>query len=164
MLTQERLKDSLSYNHENGIFTWIGRVPKRYIGRKAGHVGQQGYRRMRIDGDRYMAHRLAFLFVYGIFPEYEIDHKNGNRDDNRIENLRQATRSENGQNQKKFKTNTSGFTGVSWCKYDKKWNSRIRINGKLIHLGYFKTAQEAGEAYLSAKKKLHTFNPTQREM
>jgi hypothetical protein len=91
-----------------------------------------------------------------------IDHINGVSSDNRICNLREATISENGQNRKRGKNNTSGFTGVSWHKSKNKWCSQIRVNGDLIALGSFDTPQEANDAYLLAKSKLHPFNPIPR--
>jgi hypothetical protein len=94
--------------------------------------------------------------------EKHIDHKNGNPGDNRWANLRECTHAENHQNRKQQK-NVSGFRGVYWHKGTKKWQAQIRVNNKLINLGYFDNPEEASKVYLAAKAKYHTFNPIPRE-
>ena len=158
-LTQERLKELLSYDPETGLFSNLTRrgvrAPK---GGVAGTKNHKGYIAILIDKKIYLAHRLAWLYVYGEFPEKTIDHINEIKDDNRIINLRSVTNSENQQNISILKiTNTSGFRGVSWNKKIKKWAATISINGKSSHLGSFNTAEEASEVYLKAKRKFHTF-------
>lgn len=159
MLTQERLKELLSYDPDTGVFT--NRVQRTGPGKKwsvAGSKTKEGYISIQIDGKKYQAHRLAWIYVYGNITEKSIDHANETKEDNRIVNLRMATRQENGQNiSSRQINNTSGFRGVSWNKSSKKWVSQIVIKRKKKHLGYFNTAEEASEVYLKAKRKFHTF-------
>ena len=165
MITQERLKELLSYDPETGVFTWKVSLNWRIkIGTVAGGINDGGYRRIQIERIKYGAHRLAWLYVYGYIPVKEIDHRDGNTDNNKINNLRVAKHAENGQNRKLGKNNTSGYLGVYWFKHQKKWCSLIVIDGKTVFLGYFNNKKDASNAYLSAKKKFHTFNPIPREM
>lgn len=158
-LTQQRLKELLSYDPETGLFINLTqRRPQAKIGSVAGCKHYSGYIHIKIDNKKYMAHRLAWLYVYGEMPKKELDHINEIKDDNRIVNLRLATHKENGQNVSSPRIdNNSGFRGVSWDKKAKKWCAQIGINGKYKNLGYFVTPEEAYEAYLKAKRKIHTF-------
>jgi len=168
MLTQEYLKSVLSYDPETGIFTWkyrqglIGKKISwntRYSEKQAGTIDPVGYLGIAIEYKRYYAHRLAWLYMTGELPKKYIDHLNGNKSDNRFLNLREATNSENQQNQKRAKTsNISGFLGVSLTKEKNKYRSRIVTKGKQIVIGIFDTPEEAHEKYLEAKRKLHLFN------
>jgi len=159
MLTQERLKELLSYNSETGIFinlTQRARCVKK--GCATGNKYSNGYIYIELDSCRYLAHRLAWLYIYGSFPEKYIDHINGNKCDNRVANLRLATEQENQHNQSCPQTNNkSGFRGVSWHKWGQKWIAQISLNGKTKYIGLFNTAEEAYEAYLKAKRELHPF-------
>lgn len=161
MLTQERLKTLLSYDAETGVFRWL-KVPPRSvlaIGSIAGGIEHQGYWRIKIDGKTYKAHRLAWLYVHGKFPSAYLDHINGVKSDNRIANLREATNQENQQNIKKaFRTSTHGVLGATWNCQANKWCARIKHGTKRIHLGYFDSAEEAGAAYMNAKRSIHAFN------
>ena len=143
----------LNYNSETGIFTW--KVNRGCIkkGNIAGHIAGHGYIGIRVKYKLYYAHRLAWLYVYGFIPENYLDHINRNRSDNRIENLREASVQCNARNCKVKKTNTSGITGVSWYKRDKKWLVGIKINGRRINLGRFKTKKEAAKARWDGEKK-----------
>ena len=145
-LTQERLKELLSYDPETGVFRW--RIPRQgtQVGAIAGHLGRV-YWRFMIEYRIYNAHRLAWLYAHGRWPAAEIDHINGVPSDNRLCNLREATREENGRNYKTPTTNTSGFKGVSYHRMARKWHSRIRSKGVLISLGYFDSAEAASAAY-----------------
>ena len=158
-LTQEQLQQLLSYDPETGIFTNLtqrGRSVK--IGAVAGSKYSEGYICIAIDYKRYLAHRLAWLYVHDNFPVNQIDHINEVKDDNRIVNLRLATDLENKHNQSSPRTNnTSGYLGVGWYKPYGKWQALIQVNGRRKHLGCFDTAEEASEAYLTAKRKLHQF-------
>jgi hypothetical protein len=109
------------------------------------------------------AHRLAWFYVHGEFPKCELDHINGVRDDNRISNLRECSRAENMQNAGMFKTNTSGYTGVTWHKQRRKWAAQIWVNNKRMYLGLRESKEDAYALYLEAKAKYHTFQPTPRE-
>ena len=164
MITQTRLKKFLRYNPETGVFTWLVSLRRGRPGAEAGHKRPDGYIKIGIEKTQYYASRLAWLYVHGRWPEVETDHINGIRSDNRIENLREATRLENSQNLKFNKKNTSGFQGVSCEKKrkSKKWRAQIEVNTKQIVLGFFSTAEEAGMAYINAKATLHPFNPTTR--
>jgi len=160
VLTQSELKENLHYNPETGFFTWI-KVSK-YGGVKngdlAGTLSAEGYIVIKIDKTLYKAHRLAWLYMTGEMPTHFIDHINGDRADNRFENLRQATWKENAHNQRKpQKNNKSGFLGVTYCAPLQKFKSTITNNKKLKHLGYFATPEEAHQAYLEAKRKIHDF-------
>lgn len=163
-LTQSRLKELLHYDPETGAFTWRGSIGRKIrAGDKAGSRCGKGYWVIGFTRKYYKAHRLAWLYVHGRFPIGDIDHINGVRHDNRIVNLREATKAENGQNICKHRDNKSGFIGVSWHPATRKWRSRIRTNRKLKSLGLFDTPDAAYSAYLAAKAELHTFNPTVRE-
>ena len=161
-LTTERLLQLLIYKPETGIFTH--RVPRCYVkaGTPAGSLKPSGYIRVSIDGRMYQAHRLAWFYVHGEFPESDIDHINGVRNDNRICNLRPCARFENCQNIPVVKTNTSGLVGARFNKLRRKWLAAISVNNQRLHLGSFNIAIEAHQAYVSAKAKLHTFQPTIR--
>lgn len=164
IITLERLKELLDYNPETGIFirriTTSNRSPK---GTKAGRNNGNGYLRIMIDSYTDYAHRLAWFYVNGELPKGEIDHIDGNPRNNRIANLREATPAQNSQNTSLRKTNKSGATGVSWLNSYQKWEAYICVNYKKIGLGYFDDLQEARNAYLKAKRELHSFQPTPRE-
>ncbi len=155
-ITVSRLKELLSYDPETGIF-------KRIVGRggvKKGAVAgclHEGYIKIRADGVLYRAHRLAWFYVYSVWPVDVIDHLNGDRTDNRICNLRSTTQSINRENQLRVRSYnlSAGITGVSWCDYHQKYKAHIRIDGRLKHLKYCKTAEEAEQVYLEAKRIHH---------
>ena len=156
-LTQARLKELVHYNPDTGDFVWIKKSKKStLIGSVAGTKHNQGYRSICINGKRLLAHRLAWLYVFGELPHGFIDHINRDRSDNRLLNLRVVTRSENQQNHKIRKDNTSGVSGVYWAKKDKRWHARIWVNGKTINIGYFFTFEEAKEARLRAEKEIYS--------
>jgi hypothetical protein len=163
-MTQDELKQLLHYSPDTGEFTWLKITSTKIkVGDMAGCLHKSnGYRHIKINNKPYKEHRLAWLYVHGSLPTHDIDHINGVRDDNRINNLREATHSENQQNRIKQKNNSSGFTNVTWYKQRNKWKSYIAKNGKQIFLGYFDTPDEAYDEYLKAKSQLHTFNPTPR--
>lgn len=159
MVTQSRLKELLDYDPGTGVFTWRVSRGNAKSGSVAGSKNGQGYLQIMVDGKRYKSHRLAWLYVHGKFPPEHIDHINRARADNRIANLRLATSSENPQNQRKRRNNTSGVVGVHWHKKLGKWQAYIMSNGRGIHLGYYGTIEEAAAARAAAKAKYHTFNP-----
>lgn len=157
-LTHARLLEVLDYDQETGIFTWkVSRTGTRSkIGDVAGSLYDKGYIRISIDDIGYRAHRLAWLYMRGVWPNRDVDHINGVRDDNRFVNLRDVTRSENIQNQHKAHSdNATGFLGVTFNKTRGKFQTRININGKRKNLGRFPTAELAHQAYLVAKRELH---------
>lgn len=148
ILTQEELKRQLHYNPDTGDFTWlISNANQVKIGDIAGGSNKTNdYSKIMVNNKKYPAHRLAWLYMKGYFPEYEVDHKNGIIRDNRWKNLRHVTSVCNAQNQKIRKTNTSGFPGISWDNQCKKWRGTITINGKQICLGRYKNIVEAALA------------------
>lgn len=157
-LTPERLREVLNYNPETGVFTWRVRMGNRRAGEVAGSINTQGYVQLRVDRRQGLAHRLSWLHVYGHWPAHQIDHINGDRADNRICNLRDATRAENSQNMRSpHKDSVSKYLGVTWHKACRKWWARICIDGRRISLGYFDTESDAADAYVAAKRELHPF-------
>ena len=162
MITQSRLKELLHYDPETGVFTWAVRRNGIRNGGVAGGLDAKGYRKIGVDGRLYLAHRLAWLYVHGVWPQAQMDHRNGVHDDNRISNLREATNAQNSQNRALHANNTSGFPGVTWFWQRRKWMSQITFDGKRKGLGYFDDPEEAHEAYLAAKARLHAFQPTVR--
>ena len=160
-LTAERLRELLHYNPETGVFTRRLCPNKPYlIGEIAGGTNARGYRMIRVENGRYSAHRLAWLYIHGKWPKDLIDHVNGVVDDNRINNLREATNHENQQNRKTTAGRGPFSLGTRYREdLKKKWLARIRVNGHLKILGYFDTQEEAHQAYVVAKSKYHTFNP-----
>jgi hypothetical protein len=153
-ITQQELKEVLHYDPNTGIFTRLTRKGGQKIGSVAGHKRPDGYTQIKIDGKRYLAHRLAWLYMTGNWPSEFIDHIDRNPSNNRFDNLRESTNQENQQN-----TNCKGY---SWNKRHQKWMAQIRVNGKQKNLGYYNKPEEAREAYIKAKAKLHQFNPTTR--
>jgi len=153
-LTQEKLRELLHYDPLTGVFTRRVALSNRVkIGEVAGCDRPDGYLIFNVLGKLCLAHRLAWLYVYGTWPREELDHKNGDRKDNRIDTLREATHTENVRNSKVHWNNTSGFKGVSWSKEKRKWYARIMFNRMVIRLGYFRTAEAASEAYETAAEK-----------
>jgi len=164
ILTAERLREALSYDQETGIFTWLVSPNFRVkVGDAAGCGHHTGYRRIVIDGVSHQAHRLAWLYVQGYFPTNIMDHINGDRADNRIFNLREATDAENNQNKISSRNSTSKYLGVSWSKQRNKWLATIHVNRKQRYLGQFATEEEAYAAYCAAKAEFHAFNPAPRK-
>lgn len=163
-LTPERLRELLHYNPETGVFTWLvslrGHVK---TGDKAGYRAAIGYIKIKIGGTLFYGHRLAWLYEHGVWPRHGLDHRDGDKSNNKLSNLREATQAENLQNVSISKRNTSGFLGVYFRKDTKKhWVAQMAINGKVTGLGFYSTAAEASAAYLQAKARFHTFNPVPR--
>lgn len=159
MITQARLKELLSYDPDTGVFVWRIKSSKfSYIepGSVAGWE-DNGYIKISLDGRDYKAHRLAWLYVYGAWPSKFVDHKNQVRADNRIRNLRDASREINGQNQTKAhaQNRSCGLLGVSRSSWSKKWIARLKVDGKRLYLGTFATPELAHAAYVATKRELH---------
>ncbi len=147
-ITQERLKQILNYEPDSGVFTWKIVRPLSLIGEIAGHTSKQtGYRLIGVDGYLFLAHRLAWLYMHGEFPRASIDHADRNRTNNSINNLREATKSQNAFNSPSRSTSKSGFKGVSWCSKTMKWRATATINGKQKSLGRHKELSNAVSAY-----------------
>ena len=147
MLSAERLRELLVYDPATGIFRWdvAGRDGPGTKGSVAGTASQR-YWQITIDRRRYLAHRLAFLYMTGKWPPDHVDHIDGDGFNNRFDNLRLATRSQNQGNRRINRNNTTGIKGVIYVAPRKKWWATIRVGGRVRHLGYFATAQEAAEA------------------
>jgi hypothetical protein len=158
------LRTLLRYDEEAGKFYWTERAygapskpGRRRVG-VAGYTRKDGYVQITVKPKIYQASRLAWAFVYGAWPEHEIDHINRIRNDNRICNLREVEPYQNKQN-KVLRSNKTGLPGVSLHKKNGKFHARIRLRCKTISLGYYRTPEEASEAYLEARKEMHPFAP-----
>jgi len=159
ILTQQRLKECLRYDPETGVFSrLLATSLKHHVGEIAGWSNSEGYLHIMVDKKTYKAHRLAFLYMAGAFPAGHVDHKNGTRSDNRWSNLREVTQGGNLQNQRKAKRGSStGYLGVKPCPRDRsKFMAQISVNKKRHHLGTFGTPEAAHDAYLKAKRELHS--------
>jgi hypothetical protein len=159
VISPEYLKSILNYDLETGFFTWLWRkdisncVNMREVGKVAGSIcPTTKYRRIKINGKLYKCSRLAWIYVYNKNPNFMIDHINGDRSDDRISNLREATRSQNGANRSKQKRNKWGNKGIT-VRPNGKYQAEIRANGKRYYLGVYETADDAGIAYANASKK-----------
>jgi len=157
-ITAERVRELFDYDQETGIFRWKlspkGGIPAGHV---AGTPDKHGYIMIISSQRKYKAHRLAWLYQYGAFPASHIDHIDGNKANNAIANLREATRGQNMQNVKKARKDSgSGLIGA-YHRHDGKWWSYIRLNRVQIYLGSFQTPEAAHAAYLKAKAELHPF-------
>lgn len=159
MLTAERLRELLDYDPETGVFRWkdVRRYgfPRKRVGQVAGSIDGEGYILINIGGTKYGAHRLAWLYVYGRWPQPMTDHRNGVRHDNRFANLREASRAQNKRNERRRRDNTSGHKGVVFRPESGRWRARISVDGSRIALGTFDTREAAAAAYASASSRLH---------
>lgn len=153
MISYERLHEVLHYDPETGVFKWKKYGRGRNKDLVAGTKTKYGYIRINIDGNSYMAHRLAWLYTDGYSPENDIDHKNRVRDDNRRINLREVSRSCNMHNAGLRSDSISGITGVHYFKRTNKWTAEIKINGEKHYLGYFSNKIDAAKARWYAEKK-----------
>lgn len=154
MITFEEASAILRYEPETGLLFWKVGGSGRRAGDIAGFRHNRGYWSLESGGKGYLAHRIAWLLIHGVWPEKEIDHINGVRDDNRLINLREVTGAQNCQNKRKpRRDNTTGLLGVR--PMGRKWQARIMTNGKAAYLGTYETPQLAAEAYLQAKRIQH---------
>lgn len=153
-LTAERLREVLRYNKRTGVFKRLIAAGGLKVGEVAGCTKVDGYVTVRVDGCAYQAHRLAWLYVKGVWPTGVIDHKHGKAAGNGISNLRDGSRSFNAQNQRRAqRNNSSGLLGA--YRAGKTWKSWITVRNAPIYLGVFSTAKKAHQAYISAKRELH---------
>lgn len=157
LLTQRRLREVLDYNPNTGKFFWkVLTGPNASTNKEAGWKMKKDGRMIQIDGKGHYAHRLAWLYVYGIEPSGDIDHINGDKLDNRLINLRNVTRAQNRVNVSGVqKNNTSGYLGVDFHLAKKSWQARISFNGDRLFLGYFDTPERASLTYQAVKRILH---------
>lgn len=156
-LTAARLRELLHYDPETGVFVRLNSMRSDRIGKQATGLHSKGYARIFVEDRKHYAHRLAWLYVHGKWPDGDIDHINHDKTDNRIENLRDVSRSTNAENLigAKSHNRSSGLLGVSWHKAAAKWSASIQTEGVPRHLGLFQTKREAHDAYLKAKRSLH---------
>jgi hypothetical protein len=153
LITAEILRALLHYEPETGVFMWLKSGKGRRLNRVAGQVATDAYLQITINGRKYSAHRLAWLYMMGEWPKAEIDHINTDRADNRWCNLRESTRSQNSANATKCANTSSYFKGVYWNKQRCKWQAQIEVNGKHIPLGRFAHSYLAYAAYCLAARK-----------
>lgn len=141
-------KDALHeiFEYRDGVLYW---KPK-----PAGTIDGNGYMQTGINGRYFKNHRIIFLMHHGYLPDL-IDHIDGNKLNNKIENLREATESQNNYNKRLQKNNRSGVKGVHWVKRFKKWRVRIGFDGKDVHVGYFEKYEDAVSAATKTRSKLH---------
>ena len=152
-LTADRLREIMEYDLSTGIFTrkkrfgYLGNIIHGHV---VGSIYKNGYVYITIERKKYLASRLAWLYVFGCWPNHEIDHKNNIRCDNRFQNLRDATEINNSGNRGPNKNNTVGYKGVFRTKKNGRWTAQISLNGKHTHLGCWDSPEEAARAYDAA--------------
>ena len=151
-ITQDYLKQKFTYDGKNLV--WKDTRFASKIGKKAGTTTFAGYRQITIDKVCTLEHRLVFMYVYGYMPK-EIDHINGNRADNRIENLRECTATINNRNSKTPSTNQTGVKGVFWDNSRNKWHGRVWANGKFVFCKCYKEFEDAVKAVRQARQLHH---------
>lgn len=149
------LREYFSYDSVSGILTWIKRTGVAVPGLRAGSLDADGYRYVNFKRRSLAEHRICWALYFGAWPAGLLDHKNTHKDENWIENLREATVTDNNRNRPKQSNNTSGFKGVSLCKASGKFHAKITANKETFSLGYFATAVEASVVYINAAKELH---------
>lgn|SRR3990167_2961628 len=160
-LNASYVRSILDYEEETGLFRWRYRADRRrnwntrYAGAVAGCRRDDDYITIVIDAKVFYAHRLAWLWMTGEWPLIEIDHWDTCHDNNRWKNLRLATGAQNKRNVKRRRSNASGVIGVSYYPPTNRWRARIKVDGREIALGYFRTKAEAATARYTATKELH---------
>lgn len=150
LLDHNELLSLIKYDPDTGIFTWkVARGP-RAAGALAGNLQTNGYYQIRINKKLYLAHRLAWFYIFKEWPEGVVDHIDRNTTNNRLDNLRDVTQAKNTYNSTIPSHNSSGFKGVSFSKQKGKYEAYISLNNKKKNLGLFNTAEEAYAAYTKA--------------
>lgn len=156
LISVETLKTLLSYDHVTGIIRWKIKRGNRAAGSIAGRIGNDGRIHIGVSKHNMTGHRVAWALHYGSWPTLGIDHRNGDPTDNRIKNLRQASQLINTQNRRRANKGTrSGLLGASWKSRIGRWCAQIRHSGKLHHIGYFDSAEDAHAAYIAEKRRHH---------
>lgn len=160
-MVEDRIRNYLRYDPETGDFFWKIRRGSKRAGAKAGNVRRhkkgKHYVCISIEGRQYAAHCLAHFMMtgeWGIFPSFEIDHKDGDGENNSWSNLRKGTKSQNQANSRIRVDNSTGFKGVSFHKATGKFQARVQHNGKRYAAGFFPCPKEAHEAYIAKAKEL----------
>jgi len=156
MITQEQLKELLDYDPETGVFTWK-KPPSNRVrrGDRCAAICSVGYILIGVLGNKLYAHRLAWLYMTGSWPEEQVDHINGVRHDNRWVNLRQADKMRNMRNSGLRGHNTSGHTGVGFHRASGKWRAYLNDNNKTLHIGLFDSKSEALAARQKAAREMY---------
>jgi hypothetical protein len=147
------LQQLLRYCPETGHLYWVAKGKGKIKKAPAGTLLHSGYRGVLINGRRFQAHRIAWVLHHGVWPLEQIDHINGDKTDNRIDNLREATNAQNGKNLPKSRRNKSGVVGVSFDIANRKWRASIKVNHKQINLGRFTRFEDAVVARKEAEQK-----------
>lgn len=151
---RKRCFELFTLDEGRGVIYWKNAVKWKKAGSVAGCIDSRGYWRVSIENRGWLVHRLVFLMVHGWMP-IEVDHVNGIRSDNRIENLRAATRAQNSWNSCAPANNSSGVKGVCWTRSKKRWHAYIMVNGNNVYLGRFAEFSDAVAARKDAEKKYH---------
>ena len=154
--------NNLEINYIKSILDYsicTGKFIRKTTNKHLNKINKDGYIEIQVKKKRYLAHRLAWFYVFNIWPTHNIDHADRNKTNNAIHNLRYLSPSQQNQNTNMHPLNTSGFRGVHWEASANKWRARIRVNNVRYNLGNFDTAKEAYAAYLAAVPKYHTHNP-----
>lgn len=151
-ISYRELRNIISYDAETGVIRKLKCRRSDWIGKQAGSINKKGYVAVSIYNKLYLAHRLAWLYIYGKWPE-QVDHIDGDKTNNRISNLRLATTSQNVHSQRIRRNNTSGYKGVTFNRSANKWVAQIKINRKQKYLGLFTSPIDAHSAYSHAAKK-----------
>lgn len=159
-MNQERLKELVHYDPETGVFTRTSSYYKSRVGKEIGTMDTRGYIVMSIMRKTQLAHRLAWLYVYGCFPSSHLDHINGDTTDNRISNLREATSKQNQENRKLQKNNKTGYRGVIFRPSSGRYLAYVKHHREQIFLGSFATAEEASAAVKTKQDELYTHHNT----
>ena len=150
-----KLSEYFTLDCQSGILTWNKKVAKKIVvGSVAGSARKDGYSYVTIFGEKYGIHQVVYAMTHGRWAN-EIDHIDGNPSNNKPENLRECTRSQNNINRSVQVNNTSGRRGVYLSKRLNLWHARIKINGRYISLKYHKTIEAAHDAYEAAAKIYH---------
>lgn len=156
MLTQGRLKFLFDYDPETGDFTRrVSVAPNARAGEIAGYINGDGYVNFRVDGVIYQAHRLAFLYMTGEFPDSDVDHIDLNKANNAWRNIRPANGTLNNANKPLQSNNTVGYKGVSRHNGGPKFRADVKVNGKKKYLGCFSTPEEAHAVYVKAANAMY---------
>lgn len=155
--TPEEIQAELRVDMKGRIFFRKER-PGRSSASPAGSLRKDGYIDVRLQGQRYLAHRLVWCLIKGDWPVEQIDHINGNRADNRIENLRAVSIAEQRRNVTRAR-NASGVVGVTWARQEHNWRASISVKGKTINLGHFDSVEEATTARREAEAKFGYLSP-----